>query len=650
MAKKKNTEPEHRPAPPYAEGTFEDPKLKEMIKYILGRNGWVIEVEGGKRGSKDVGAIYAWSKFLMITPDREHLVLGQTLEHAIVTVLQSQGFGLMYTIPHGNFVREQVAGGGTRGVYKFRDAYGVDKKIYFYGNEKKDDFRKFKGFSLGSVYINEANEQHINGVKEAKDRTNASLRPRVIITQNPKGSANPFYTEFEKPLIYSDEQDFILNNIRMRFGEQYQQDREEMMEEMEKERKELVRNFLRYRQVPKADMLPRKDYLKLMDKVRNLKEQWQKKIRDVSVKEYTDEFNEEVKPEHRGIKDASMELIMGYIPYFDNPNNIKNGLDFAYFHFNHYNNKAMSDSDRARVERTFDHKSPQFKRDILGERATVDNAIWPTFNDDNEFDYEVPFDAVSSRVLVADLGYDHPFALIDTLILHDHTVMVYDEVEVIPSEAKEKANNVEYIRKIKEQIEKYYDGYYDKILVDPSAKGFINQCLEEGLLAVKAKNRVRNYKTGELQESDQTEDKKIAGINLVREGFKLNRIMVHKRCTSTKSQIMSYAFDDKKLENGVEAPLKINDDFCDVVRYVTNTEIGFVSKWKNGGEYLNYVEKRQKALLGEEVSEEEIQNPRDKFERPDRHKSNEEQFERQKKYARSLIEAFKGGNSQGRLL
>lgn len=621
-----------RDKPKYGEGTFKQPKVKRMIDYVLSREGWIVEVEGGKRGSKDVTAIYAWAQFLMVTPDKEHLVLGRTLEHAIVTVLKSQGFGLYYCIPSGEFTRESISGGATRGVFKFTDAYGVEKIVYFYGNEKAQDYAKFKGFSLGSVYINEANEQHINGIREAKERTNASMRPRVIITQNPKSASHVYYTEFEKPLIYDEEENLLIREIKRRFSDNFDAKKAEMLEEMEKERKQLVLNFLQRRSVRSAKLLPKTEFTKLTHRVRDLKESWNKRIRSLQVKEFTDEYTDSTNKLFSKLNTASMELVMNYVDYYDNPNEVKNGLEFAYFHFTHDDNPAMSDADRSRIDRTYDTTSPTYLRDIRGLRATVDNAIWATFNDNNIYNYDVPYDAIRTRVFGADLGYDHPFAVVEALILHDNTVMINDELFVIPSREREKANNVEYIKLLKAFIEKDYDGEYSSVRIDPSAKGFINQALSNEIVAVKAKNRVRNYKPGETTESDHSEDRKLAGINLVREGFRLGKIKVHKRCENLIKQIQGYAFDNKKLSLGVEAPIKINDDLNDALRYVINSEIGYVSRWDEGSETLQYVEEGQEEVLGDHVSE-----------------TTEDAIDFQQSVVKSIIQAFKGHSNSGHL-
>ena len=37
-------------------------------------------------------------------------------------------------------------------------------------------------------------------------------------------------------------------------------------------------------------------------------------------------------------------------PYFENPNGVKNGLNFRYFHFTHDDNLSMTDIDREKIE------------------------------------------------------------------------------------------------------------------------------------------------------------------------------------------------------------------------------------------------------------------------------------------------------------
>jgi hypothetical protein len=623
------------PRPPYAEGSFNVPKIKEMIAYIVSRRGWIVEIEGGKRGGKDVFGIYAYSQYLMITPDTEHLVLGRTLEHAITTVLRSHGFGIMYCIPQGKYTRETVDGGTSRGVFKFVDAMNREKRIYFYGNEKESDYTKFKGFTLGSVYINEANEQHPKGIKEAKDRTNSAMFPRIVITQNPKGSAHPFYTDFEAPLIATTEENMAYRTLKVRFADDFEERKAVMMEQMEKERTHMVKDFYRKAGVTSMGRLTAKQQVKLQNKVRDLKEMWNKNIRSLQVKQFTEDYDDISFEVNINIREASMAQIIEYVEVHPNPNNIGNGLGFAYFHFTHDDNLSMSDADRARIDASYDTKSPTYQRDIRGLRATVDHAIWATFGDWNIFDHDIPREDIKRRVLSADLGYEHEFGVLDSVIDHHDTIWVLDEILFNPNKKKELANNVDYIDMVWRLIRQRYDGYYSKLLVDPSAKGFINQARTHGkLIAVGAKNRVRNYKGEETTESDKTQDKKVVGINLVREGFRLRKIMVHRRCVNLIKQIQSYGFDPKKLELGVEAPIKIKDDLNDPLRYIANTEIGYTLRWERGG--VDIEQEQPKEVLGEQVPKEQI--------------SALDAYKRQQVVTKQLIQAFKGNGRSKRPL
>jgi hypothetical protein len=92
-------------------------------------------------------------------------------------------------------------------------------------------------------------------------------------------------------------------------------------------------------------------------------------------------------------------------------------------------------------------------------------------------------------------------------------------------------------------------------------------------------------------------------------------------------QIQGYAFDDKKLSLGVEAPIKINDDLNDALRYVINSEIGYVSRWDEGSEVIEYVKAEQETVLGEKVSEK--QDP----------------IDFQNSVTKQIIDAFKGNKN-----
>src|SRR5690606_33459153 len=100
----------------------------------------------------------------------------------------------------GKLTREQIDG-AQRVVYRFKDYNGIDKKILVYGNSQRNDFEKFQGFTIGATYISEGTNQVIKGLRESLQRMITSILPVMVVTQNPVGSMNEFYTDFEKSFL-----------------------------------------------------------------------------------------------------------------------------------------------------------------------------------------------------------------------------------------------------------------------------------------------------------------------------------------------------------------------------------------------------------------------------------------------------------------
>ena len=233
----------NRKAPQYIgldeKGMPIQPKIKNILRRILSGDVYIVNFEGGVRGGKDLWAIYMWTKYLMICPEPIHLVLGKSLEHALINVLHSNGYGLFYTIPNGVFERTSDKG-AQRGVFRFVDAYGRHKEVLFYGNDKENDHEKFQGFTVGSTYVVEGMTQHINGLNQAVQRMASTKQHLMILTQNPKGDASKFYTDFEKPKLYTKEEMELLEFIQ----DTYKEDFDKLEKENDRQR---LRNAVRVR-------------------------------------------------------------------------------------------------------------------------------------------------------------------------------------------------------------------------------------------------------------------------------------------------------------------------------------------------------------------------------------------------------------------
>ena len=184
--------PNKRGYPKYMKGTFDEnglpnnPVLREAYNNIVLGLSRINVIEGGVRAGKDVVGIAIFSELIMLHPANLFGVLGVSLEHAIQTIFQSDGFGIFYTIPHGRLTRENIDG-AQRVVYRFINYWGIEKRIVIYGNSNKNDWEKYHGFSIGAWYINEGINQEVRGIEEADQRMIQSPIPVMVITQNPEG-------------------------------------------------------------------------------------------------------------------------------------------------------------------------------------------------------------------------------------------------------------------------------------------------------------------------------------------------------------------------------------------------------------------------------------------------------------------------------
>lgn len=166
------------------------PLNQKQTNYIIkAQNAWLNVLEGGKRSSKNVVNLIAWSAALETHPDKIHLAAGVTQATAKMNVIDSNGFGL----------REIFRGRCRDGEYEnisalFIQTKSGEKIVLQVGGGKANDAARIKGFSLGSVYLTEVNEMAENFVKECFDRTLASTKRQIFLDLNPKPPRHWFYT------------------------------------------------------------------------------------------------------------------------------------------------------------------------------------------------------------------------------------------------------------------------------------------------------------------------------------------------------------------------------------------------------------------------------------------------------------------------
>lgn len=151
---------------------------------------WLNVAEGGKRAGKNILNILAFAENIETHPDKIHLAAGVTKATTRMNIMDSNGFGLEH----------YFAGRSKYGTYQGIDCLYVSSKtgskiILIAGGKDSDDYRGIKGFSLGSVYVTEANECHQTFIQECIDRTLASRDRKVFFDINPKSPRHWFYVD-----------------------------------------------------------------------------------------------------------------------------------------------------------------------------------------------------------------------------------------------------------------------------------------------------------------------------------------------------------------------------------------------------------------------------------------------------------------------
>lgn len=187
------------------------PLTTKQTEYIHGAlRSWLSVAEGGKRAGKNIINLIAWAAILEKHPDRIHLAGGVSLSAAKMNIIDSNGFGLKWIF----------AGRCREGEYLGRDALFVhtqtgEKIVIISGGAKENDAPRVKGFSLGTVYISEANECCQSFIQETFDRTGASNDRKVIHDLNPKPPRHWYYTDI---LDYHAEQQKLNLTYGLNYG------------------------------------------------------------------------------------------------------------------------------------------------------------------------------------------------------------------------------------------------------------------------------------------------------------------------------------------------------------------------------------------------------------------------------------------------
>ena len=177
------------------------------------------------------------------------------------------------------------------------------------------------------------------------------------------------------------------------------------------------------------------------------------------------------------------------------------------------------------------------------------------YNEFIELKHKIGFyePSISENLYISlDYGFRNPTAVLFASMDYDGNIRIYDEIY----------QDKLLISDISAQIRQRKDWQKAIKLIDPSAfnvqrdgKSVADEFLDNGLIFMRADNSVQQ------------------GINRVNECFKQDKLFISSNCVNGLREIGAYKWKELKpglVRNEYEEPTKVNDHFCDAMRYLIN--------------------------------------------------------------------------------
>lgn len=242
--------------------------------------------------------------------------------------------------------------------------------------------------------------------------------------------------------------------------------------------------------------------------------------------------------------------------YIDN----KETKNFYYLHFTMEDNPTLTDGIKNRYKTLY--TGVFYKRYILGLWVGADGLVYSITDNNIIKPNKIP--KCNKYYIAGDYGTQNPMAW-GFFGVKGKDVYLIAEYHHGGRETQKPKDDSQYaieFVKWKNNLEKEY-GYTQYSIFDPSASSF--------KVALKNKNiMVKNAKNKMIGEGNI-----IAGIQLVQSYLTNNNFFINEKCEKTIAEFYSYAWDSKKMDKGLETPIKAFDHHMDAVRYFFNTVIGY---------------------------------------------------------------------------
>lgn len=227
---------------------------------------------------------------------------------------------------------------------------------------------------------------------------------------------------------------------------------------------------------------------------------------------------------------------------------------YNYGHFTIADNLSISDEKLKNVLSTYEKSSVWYKRDILGQRKSVEGLVYDMWKDEYLFD-ELPQNSYT-RYISIDYGTTNPMVFLDIRDDGD-TIWIVDEYYYDSKKTHKQKSNTEYRDDLIDFIGN--DGVRS-IILDPSALSFKVEMRNAGIIIREAKNDV------------------VEGIRATASMMSRGKIRICTKCVNTRNELSNYIWDLKAaFERGEEKPIKQGDHAMDALRYFIFTIIG---RWR----------------------------------------------------------------------
>ncbi len=229
----------------------------------------------------------------------------------------------------------------------------------------------------------------------------------------------------------------------------------------------------------------------------------------------------------------------------------KDELNLSVFSFNIDDNPALSEQYKNDLKK--EYKGLWFNRFIEGKWVLAEGAVYDFF-DTNLHVLEIPITTAHHYFVGIDYGTTNPCVF--TMIGYDPNSYpnLWLEKEYYFDSKKEQRQKSDF--EYTNDFIDFISGFNVKsIIIDPSAASFKRELQRNGISGIKdADNDV------------------LKGIRFTSNMLSSGQFKVCASCKNTIKEFMTYVWDSKSSERGLDKPVKQNDHALDAIRYVLATE------------------------------------------------------------------------------